>query len=238
MSNRSEPAAVWLKRNGLLTRWLHGTNALTVLILLFTGLALGDRFGDGLVELSGGHELINDVHQWLGTGYTVAAAVLALVFARKTAGLLRDMAVFRRTDWAWMPAFARHYFRPGHHAPPFHEGRFDPAQRLVFIGLTVSLVLVAASGIVLFAFVDMSRAVFMWTIRTHIAAAWLLIISTILHVLAGLGLPRTHRGLVRAMFGDGRVRLGLAQTLWPGWVRGQQHQNDRADELSGDDGRQ
>src|SRR5690625_4467473 len=161
LSNRSEPAAVWLKRNGLLTRWLHGTNALTVLILLFTGLALGDRFGDGLVELSGGHELINDVHQWLGTGYTVAAAVLALVFARKTAGLLRDMAVFRRTDWAWMPAFARHYFRPGHHAPPFHEGRFDPAQRLAFIGLTVSLVLVAASGIVLVAFVDMSRAVLM-----------------------------------------------------------------------------
>src|SRR5690625_7765123 len=123
------------------------------------------------------------------------------------------MAVFRRTDWAWMPAFARHYFRPGHHAPPFHEGRFDPAQRLVFIGLTVSLVLVAASGSVLFAFVDMSRAVFMWTIRTHIAAGWLRIISTILHVLARLGLPRRHRRLVRAMVGAGRVRLGEARTL-------------------------
>src|SRR5690625_6399888 len=130
------------------------------------------------------------------------------------------MAVFRRADRAWMPAFARHYFRPGHHAPPFHEGRFDPAQRLVFIGLTVSLVLVAASGIVLFAFVDMSRAVFMWTIRTHIAAAWLLIISTIVHVLAWVGLPRTRCGLARVMSGGGRGWLGMAGCHSAGCVHG------------------
>src|SRR5690625_1141511 len=132
------PAATWLKRHGLLTRWLHGANALTVLVLLFSGLALGDRLGDGPVELLGGHELVNDVHQWLGTGYTAAAVVLGLVFARKTAGLSKDVAVFRRADRAWVPAFARHYFRPGQYAPPFHEGRFDPAQRLVFIGLIVT----------------------------------------------------------------------------------------------------
>src|SRR5690625_5613104 len=67
LSNRSKPAAIRLKRHGLLTRWLHVANALTVLVLLLCGLALGDRVGAGLVELSGGNEMVNHVHKRLGT---------------------------------------------------------------------------------------------------------------------------------------------------------------------------
>lgn len=214
-------ASATLLRHGLLTRWLHGLNAVLVLVLLVSGLALGDRFDERLVEWMGGHEAINELHQWLGLAFVAATIVLVLSMPRRVLRLLRDAASFSRHDGRWMFAFLRHYLQPRRHAPLFHDGRFDPAQRVVLLGLGVGLVLVAASGVVLYALPDMGREAFRLTIRTHIAGAWLLLACVVIHVVAGLGVLHTHRGLARAMFGDGRVRLALAQTLWPGWARRQ-----------------
>ncbi|MEO8855654.1 MAG: hypothetical protein ABI343_01575, partial [Burkholderiaceae bacterium] len=57
-----------------------------------------------------------------------------------------------------------------------------------------------------------------YIIRTHIVTSWLLIGFLSAHILAGSGLLRTHRGIAAAMFGDGRVAVGLANNLWPGWT--------------------
>ncbi len=207
-----------LLRHGLLTRWLHGLNALAILVLLVTGLALGDRFSDYFVASIGGHETLNDAHQWLGIALAAALLVIALGLRRSVIALLRETWRCDRPGGRWLFAFIRYSRQPEHQQPPFHDGRFDPAQRVVFAGLLLGLALITLSGILICALPDMGRIGFMWTIRTHLAGAWLLLACLTLHVIAGLGLPRTHRGLLRTMFGDGRVRLPLAQVLWPGWA--------------------
>lgn len=202
-------------------RWLHGGNALLILILLASGLALGDRLDERLVELAGGHEWINDLHQWLGLFFVAAALMLTLLLPCRVLCLLRDAVTFSRGDAYWMFAFTRHYFQPRRHQPPFHDGRFDPAQRVVLLGLGIGVVLAGTSGVIVYVLPDMGRDAFRLTMRSHIAGAWLLLGCVVVHILAGIGLPHTHRGLARAMFGDGRVRLRLAQTLWPGWAQRQ-----------------
>lgn len=200
---------------------MHGINALLILILLVSGLALGDRLDERFVEFVGGHERINDLHQWLGVAFAAAALVLTLLLPRRILRVARDALSFRRGDGRWMLRFAQHYLRPHRYPAPFHDGRFDPAQRIVLIGLIVGVGLVVASGIVLYTVPEMSRSAFRFTIRTHITGAWLLLGCVAVHVFAGLGLPHTHRGLPRAMFGDGRVTRSLAETLWPGWAQRQ-----------------
>lgn len=214
-------AAATILRHGRLTRWLHGIDAALVLILLLSGLALGDRLDECLVELAGGHEGINDLHQYLGVGFVAAVLALTVLLPRRVLHLLRDAGTFSRGDGRWMWAFMRHYFQPHRQPAPFHDGRFDPAQRVVLLGIGLGVLLVGISGVIVYALPDLGRDAFRVTIRTHIAGAWLLLGCVVVHVVAGIGLPHTHRGLVRAMFGDGRVRLQLARTLWPGWTRRQ-----------------
>jgi hypothetical protein len=62
------------------------------------------------------------------------------------------------------------------------------------------------------------RLLFAWAVRIHLAAAWVFIGAVGVHVVAGTGLLPTHRGVARAMFGDGRVQTELVCRLWPGWT--------------------
>lgn len=213
-----------VQRHGLEVRVLHGLNAAIVAVLLVTGLAVGDVLGDGVVGWLGGHVGLNDAHQWLGLGLTAALGSLVLARPRRSVRLLRDMQHWRRTDWRWPLAFLRFYREPRGHRAPFHDGRFDPLQRLVLVGLVSGLALAGASGIYLYWMPPLGRIYIAWAVRVHVTSSWLLIACLVPHIVAGVGLPRTHRGLLRAMFGDGCVDRSLAEALWPGWVR--QHDDD------------
>lgn len=211
-----------LLRHAAATRLLHGVDALVVAILLVTGLALGDVIPDGVAALLGGHLRINAVHRLLGVA--LAAGLLAIVVSvpRRVARWLRDVAHMHRADWRWPLDFLRFFIRPRQHTPPFHAGRFDPAQRIVFLGIFVALAATSASGVYLYFWTPafpLGQLSMAYAVRIHIAAAWLLIACLGLHIIAGSGLLWTHRGIAAAMFGNGKITAKTAHKLWPGWAR-------------------
>lgn len=209
-----------LPRHGRGIRVLHGVNALVVLVLLVTGLGLGGVLPDSGVALLGGHLHMDAAHRWLGVAFTAALVVLVAALPRHLCRLLRDVGRFRRADWRWSWRFLLFYGARRSGRAPFHDGRFDPAQRIVFVGIIVAVVAASASGVYLYCWTPafpLGQVSLAYAIRVHVAAAWLLIACLCLHLVAGSGLPWTHRGLVTAMFGNGRVSAALARTLWPGW---------------------
>lgn len=210
-----------LPRHGCGTRALHLANALVVIVLLVTGLALGDVLAERVVAVLGGHLRVNDTHRVLGLAFAAALVLVASFLPGRVSRLLRDTVYFRRGEWRWPLQFLRFCLSPGRHPAPFHDGRFDPAQRVVFCAIILSVVVVSATGVYLYWTPPLGRTVLGYAIRIHIAAAWLLIGCLCVHILAGSGLLRTHRGLVTAMFGDGRVPVPLARVLWPGWTQRQ-----------------
>lgn len=210
-----------LPRHGRSIRALHFINALVVLVLLVTGLALGGVLPDGGVALLGGHLHMNATHRLLGVAFAAALVVLVVALPRHMGRLLRDVVRFRHGDWRWPLRFLLFYGARRRHRAPFHDGRFDPAQRIVFVGIIVAVAAVAASGVYLYCWTPsfpLGQVSLAYAIRVHIGAAWLLIACLCVHVIAGSGLPWTHRGLATAMFGNGRVSAALARALWPGWV--------------------
>lgn len=118
---------------------------------------------------------------------------------------------------------ARPLLAPGRHAAPRCEGCFDPAQRLAFIGILATMLLAGASGTYLYVWSpQMPGAGWIGGVITvHAASTRVLMGLSGIHILAGSGLLWTHRGLLRAMFGEGRIRYALADRLWPAWARSQ-----------------
>ncbi len=210
-----------LARHGLRARALHSLNALVIAVLLVTGLALGDIFANSVVTLLGGHLAVNSVHRQLGMIFVTALALLMLLLPGRVRCLLHDTTHFKRDELSWPLDFLRFYLWPARHPVPFHEGRFDPLQRVIFAGIIGSVVLACVSGVYIYLAPPLRQFLLAYSIRTHIVTSWLLIGFLCAHILAGSGLLRTHRGIATAMFGDGRVAVGLANNLWPGWTRRQ-----------------
>ena len=210
-----------LARHGLGTRALHWLNALVLTVLLVTGLALGDIFANSVVTLLGGHLAVNSVHRLLGMIFATALALLVLLLPGRFRCLLHDTTHFKRDELSWPLDFLRFYLRPARHPVPFHDGRFDPLQRVILAGIIGSVVLACVSGVIIYLAPPLGQLLLAYIIRTHIVATWLLIGFLCVHILAGSGLLRTHRGIATAMFGNGRVAVDLANNLWPGWTRRQ-----------------
>ena len=199
-------------------RLAHLLGAVSVIWLILSGLGIHEILPARLVHLLGGHVVLVGSHRWLG--YTLGSALLlALIFLwRRVRAFLGAILSFSRADAAWLPGLVRALLRPRGSTLPWHDGRFDPAQRLVFAVLIGSLAALVVTGVAI-NFIPLSlRLVFAWTLRLHLAAAWVLIAAVSVHVFAGLGVLPTHRGVTRAMFGDGRIKRELSVRLWPGWT--------------------
>lgn len=210
-----------LARHSFAARVLHALNALLIIVLLVTGLALGDFLAGRMALWLGGHSAVNATHQLLGLAFVIAWTALLLALPDGLDRLLRDTVYFRRSELRWPLDFLRFALWPRRYPAPFHDGRLDPAQRVVFIGIIAAVALLSISGVYLYLAPPFGRLMLANAIRLHSAAAWLLIGCVCIHIAVGSGLLRTHRGLVTAMLGDGRVAVTLARALWPGWARRQ-----------------
>lgn len=217
-----------VRRHGLTARLAHGLNALAIVVLLVTGLALGDWFAPRAVALLGGHVAINGAHQYLGLAVVAALLLVACAWPRRTARLIAALRPLRRGDAGWLVSFARFWWRPTRYVAPFHDGRFDPAERVVLSLLIVALAVDGVSGVYLYVLPNWGRVAFVWAIRSHVIAAWVLLVLVGVHATVGLGVLATHRGITRAMFGDGTVSVSLARGLWPGWAARQAPVDDTA----------
>lgn len=212
-----------IQRHGSAVRVAHGVNAVAVIALIATGLALGDQLPAALVVTLGGHALVNEIHRLGGVAFTIVSLLAIGLFHSPTLDLMRDLVSFRQEECRWPQAFLKCILSPAHGHTAFHNGRFDPAQRLILLLLLCSTALVAATGVYLYILPAAPQWVFLVAIRIHIYGAWIAIIALCLHAFAGLGVLHTHRGLPGAMFGDGTVPMQTALSLWPGWTQKKLH---------------
>lgn len=205
-------------RHGLRTRVLHALNALALLVLLASGLALGDWLPASIVAVVGGHDAIDGVHRWLGLAF-VGAAILACTWWRAPARwLARQLTCWHRREWRWPLDYLRHALAPARRHAPFHNGYFDPLERLVLSLLLLAVIVAGVTGVYLYWLPPAPLWVFLVMIRAHVGAAWAAIALLCIHIIAGLGVLPSHCGIARAMFGDGTVPETTARRLWPGWV--------------------
>jgi len=218
-----------LLRHGPGVRLVHAIDALAVLVLSVTGLAVSGDLPPAWSGWLGGHERLNATHQLLGIWFVGIALLWSLARLPVTWRFLRRIFRFGRDDARWLPRYVLHLATPLRHAPPRCDGYFDPGQRLAFIGILATMLLAGASGTYLYAWSpQMPGAAWIGPmIRLHIASTWLLMALLTVHILAGSGLLWTHRGLARTMFGDGRVTPALAERLWPDWASTRQEQQRR-----------
>ncbi|MDE3097694.1 MAG: cytochrome b/b6 domain-containing protein [Chloroflexota bacterium] len=207
-----------LLRHERRARLAHLLLAVLVLALVVSGLGMGGRLPGSLTALLGGHERLAAWHRQLGLVFGVCFLTLPLVAGGRLRQMLVEMVRFHRDELRWFFPFFRYCLRPHRHEPPLHDGRYDPAQRIVFLLLGSSLLVCTLSGLVLYVAPPQQTLLLGWAIRVHVGASVVLIASAALHVLAGSGLLPSHRGVARVMFGDGRVPVALASRLWPGWT--------------------
>ncbi len=212
-----------LLRHGRRARLAHLVLALLVLALIVSGLGMGGRLPDSLTNVLGGHEKLAAWHRQLGLVFGACLLGLPLVAGGRLRRMLAEMVRFHRSELRWFVPFLRYCLRPHRHEPPFHYGRYDPGQRIVFLLLGSSLLVCTLSGLVLYVAPPQHALLLAWAIRFHVGASVALIAGVGLHTLAGSGLLPSHRGVARGMFGDGRVAVVLARRLWPGWTARQLH---------------
>ena len=145
---------------GIVRRWLHHVQAVAVLALLASGWMIGDPDLRGRLVGGYGREILR-VHLWVGW-VLLAAPVLALTLAARP--LLRDAA--RRLGppdpfWAW---------------------------RKVHLAATTALsAALCASGVLLWADVELPRGWLDATLAVHLSATWALAASIPLHLFMARG---------------------------------------------------
>lgn len=207
-----------IRRHRRSTVAAHALLAASMLALAVTGLMIDADASSRLVAMLGGHERMVTWHRWVGIAATAALAATIVVAPGNIARLITHAVRFRRADFAWVKTAARAVARPNAYRLGFHDGRFDPMQRVVFIAMGLSLFLLAATGVAISLAPRHMAALVGASVRIHDAASWLFLVAIISHIVAGSGILPTHRGAARAMI-DGRVRQGTADRLWPAWTK-------------------
>jgi cytochrome b subunit of formate dehydrogenase len=212
---RTHNRARTFKRNSRPTRWFHAVVYLLTIGLLATGwwLALG-REGDPspLATVLDSPDI--DIHKY--TGWLLAAiGIVGIAFgARAARTFIVETLRHRRSDAKWFMAWPRAVFT-GRFA--HHYGHFDPGQRVANVVMVGGLVILAASGIGLV--VVHGGQTFVWLLRIHRWATYVLTPVVIGHVFVALGILPGYRGVWRAMHGRGDVADDTARRLWPAWAK-------------------
>ncbi len=207
---RSEPT---IRRHGPLAIRLHWIVATPVLVLLVSGLALGGMLPDWLVAATGGHGLVGALHRGGGLAFCGAAAALAVSVHRRALGLLRGLLGASRPGASVsIRETATCFGQDG-------ARRFNLPQRLVLLALACAVVCAGASGVCLYFSSALPLRVFVVVIRTHVYSAWVALVLTFVHTIAGIGVLPSHRGVLGAMLPGGAVPVETARRLWPDWAR-------------------
>jgi formate dehydrogenase subunit gamma len=197
---------------------VHTVLYVATAVLLLSGVAVVGEGVRGLEALFGGHAATARAHRYLGFALVAVAAALVALRPRACGRFLVESFRFRSADRRWFASYLPFLLRPSQRRPARHEGHFDPGQRLYNLLVVVSLVVLAATGVVMSFPKTFTPDAFAWSLRIHRAATWILMAAVIAHLALASGVTRAYRGAWRAMHGDGRVPRELAEKLWPRWA--------------------
>lgn len=189
------------------TRINHWVTALCVIVLLLSGFALFHPSLFFLTALFGGGQTARWLHPIVGV---VLVASFVLLFLQ-----MWKLNLFRHEDRVWIGRFDDVLKGSEENLP--EVGKYNAGQKLVFWGMAVSIVMLAATGIMIWEqyFPELvslqARRV---ALAVHALAAVGMILLFIVHVYAAIW----TRGTIRAMT-RGTVTGGWAYRHHRKWLR-------------------
>lgn len=186
-------------------RIVHWSAALSFLYAALTGLALWTPALFWLAAVFGGGPATRAGHPWAGVIFAVAVAFMFQNWARQMR-LDADDRIWLRN--------AHKYAAHNEEGLP-ETGRFNAGQKTLFWLQSISIVLLFASGIVLWWAESMPRELRLVAILLHPVVAIISIGGIIIHIYMGTAaVPEAFRGMVQ-----GWVRPGWAASHHPKWYR-------------------
>lgn len=173
----------------------HWVTAACLILLALSGMALFHPSLFFLTALFGGGADTRAIHPWFGSVLLVSFALLFVRFVRHN--------LWERDDTRWMVAIRSVLANDEEHAP--EVGRYNAGQKLVFWGMTVLILVLFASGLVIwdtYFFGATTIAQKCIAQLAHSLAAVAIIGVWIVHVYAALWVrgtvPAMTRGVVSA----------------------------------------
>jgi formate dehydrogenase subunit gamma len=180
-----------------------------MVIVMLSGLTFFHPSLSFLSELFGGGTWNRILHPWLGLGLGLSFLLLFLSFAA--------FNVWESDDTKWLAGFGDVLVKREERLP--EVGRYNAGQKLVFWGFTLCVLVLVATGIVLWdAYFASGFPIALRRLAAvaHAMAAWLAVILLIVHVYAAIWVRGTMRGMT-----DGRVTAGWAWKHYRKWFREQ-----------------
>jgi formate dehydrogenase subunit gamma len=203
-----------VQRYSRAARWFHACTYLTVLLLLGTGWWLLTGH-EGRPSLAARVTGITDtsLHQYAGWVLAAIAGIAVTVGIRATTAFARESVRLDRGDVAWFRRWPRAALT-GRFA--WHDGHFDPGQRIANLVLVLLLAILTVSGIGLT--VTSGGPWFVWLHRAHRWATYLVTPVLLGHIIIAAGVLPGYRGVHRSMHLGGRLPVDVAHRIWPGWL--------------------
>jgi cytochrome b subunit of formate dehydrogenase len=194
-------------------RWFHAGTYLGALILLATGwwlLAGQEGHASPIARLAGMSDI--SLHKLVGWIITGLAFVWVLVAARSIPSFVAESLRLRRSELGWFTRWPAAVFtgRFG-----WHQGRFDPGQRILNVTVIFGLALLLGTGAGL-ALVH-GGPTFVLLARVHKWTTYPVTGLILGHVLVASGVLPGYRGVWRSMHLGGRLEASVARRLWPAW---------------------
>lgn len=183
----------------------HWVVGICFILLGLSGLAFFHPAFFPLVNLFGGGVWARILHPWIGVVMALFFIIMFFRFAR--------LNIMGSADWEWLSKVRKMVDGDDHDMP--EQGKYNGGQKLLFWGLTISMLLITVSGVVMwrsqFDFpVEMVRT----AVVVHAAAAAFMIGLIFVHVYAAIW----TRGTIRAML-YGTVTRAWAKQHHRGWYR-------------------
>jgi formate dehydrogenase subunit gamma len=211
----------YIKRHTLQARITHGVTVSSCILLALTGLFV---FVPALTALLPAQVVfgIRMSHRILGFIFILVPLISAITAPRGVKHLLGNyFARWDTDDVTFMKRFVPYMLMPKKvHMPDQHEVK--SGQRIADGALIVSGLALAISGVFLVLGTNAFSygATFMLVMHLiHDVFFVLICIFGIAHIYLGAGIFQPYRGLVRLMFGDGKVKESDALYHWGHWAR-------------------
>lgn len=198
-------------------RVIHGIHTVACLFLIASGTvvfvpAIGRAVGPEFVQF------VRITHRFFAVIF-IGGPLVGLIAAPKGfVHIVKNLtAKWDADDKKFMVLFPKYMFSPKTtHMPSQHAVK--SGQRLSDATLILAAVLISITGVVLWAGAYISPQVFRIALLLHDIAFLLVSVIMVAHVYLGAGIFQPYRGLIRLMFGNGRVTEAEARYHWGHWV--------------------
>lgn len=194
------------------TRLFHAAIYLGVLIELISGwwFILASYRPSVLEDLTGVGDQF--VHEYAGLALILVAVVGAGVGWRAVRTFTAESLRFRSTDMRWFRRWPRSIVTGRFE---YHDGHFDPGQRVANIVMVLTLTSLLVTGVgALYLSGPLSNTAF----DLHRWSAFLITPVLLGHIIVAAGILPGYRGAWRSMHLGGRLPADVARRIWPGWL--------------------